>query len=344
MAHKKMILKSKKKKKKLKLKYLIYMTIIYLVFSYTFYYMIKDNNTISNEEFINILVTSGNANILTKYKTTNLVNNTMKFLLNIDFTNPTSILNTSILKIGANPQKEETISIEYNDDYSNMEDLKEVSDYISDPNPTNTNNPIIYLYNTHQLENYSNENLDIYGITPNVQMASYILREKLNSLGIQTIVEEANMSDILNKNSWDYSYSYQASRQLLQKAISTHKTLKYFIDLHRDSISRDLSTITINNKNYAKVLFVIGLDHNSWQPNYNFSNALNELINTNYKGLSRGILKKTGMNVNGIYNQDINPNCILIEIGGVDNTIEEVYNTMIALSDILSKYIKENQK
>ena len=51
-------------------------------------------------------------------------------------------------------------------------------------------------------------------------------------------------------------------------------------------------------------------------------------------------MKKEGANVNGIYNQDFNPNCILIEVGGIDNTIEEVYNTMSALSDVLNKYIK----
>lgn len=333
----------KKPKKKKKIKYLIYLSFIYIAFAYTFYYMVKDNNTISNEKFINMLVSSGNANILSKYKTTNIVNSTMKLFLNIDFTNPQSILNTSILKFGESATKEkseETIQIEYNDDYSNMEELEEVSDYISDPNPTDTKSPIIYLYNTHQLENYSNENLEIYGITPNVQMASYVLREKLNSLGLPTIVEEANMSDILDKNGWDYSYSYQASRQLIVEKINNYKSLKYVIDIHRDSISKNLSTTTINNKNYAKVLFVIGLDHNNWQPNYNFANDLNNLINQNYNGLSRGILKKTGPNVNGVYNQDISNNSILIEVGGVDNTIEEVYNTMEALSTILYKYIK----
>ena len=33
---------------------------------------------------------------------------------------------------------------------------------------------------------------------------------------------------------------------------------------------------------------------------------------------------------------------MLIEIGGVDNTIEEVLNTINAISDILSIYIGEN--
>ena len=41
-----------------------------------------------------------------------------------------------------------------------------------------------------------------------------------------------------------------------------------------------------------------------------------------------------------IYNQDIGKNSILIEVGGVDNTIEEVYNTLEVLSDILVTFVK----
>ena len=337
---KKMHLK-KKKRKIIKFKYLIFISFIYLSFSYTFYNMIKDNNKISNEEFINILVSSGNANIINKYKTTNIVNNTMKYLLKINIKKPETLLNTSILKYGKIKKTVKTISLEYNDDYSNMDDLKKVSDYIKDPNPKKIDNPIIYLYNSHQLENYSNESLDIYGITPNVLMASYLLKEKLNSMNIPTIVEEANMSEILEKNNWNYSYSYNASRELLTEKISKYKTLKYFIDIHRDSITKNYSTIKIDDKSYAKVLFVIGLDHNNWEPNFNLATKFNNIIEKKYPGLSKGIMKKTGMNVNGIYNQDVSPNCILIEIGGVDNTIEEVFNTTNVIAETISTIIKE---
>ncbi len=343
MAHKKMNLKNTKKKKKFrKLKLGFYMLLIYLGFAYTFYYSLKKSPTISNEEFINLLVSTGNANILSKYKTSNLVNRTMNFIFHIDFTEPTSILNSSILKFGEKEKKvtTKTISLEYNDDYSNMEELKEISNYIADPNPTEAEKPIIYLYNSHQLENYSGENLDIYGITPNVLMASYVLRENLNQLGLSTIVEEANMSEILEKNGWNYSYSYQASRSLMEEKTKTYPSLKYYIDIHRDSVSKNYTTTVIQEKSYAKVLFVVGLDHASWEANYNLAVSLDKLIDQYYPGLSRGIMQKQGMNVNGIYNQDLSPNCILLEVGGVDNTIEEVYNTMNALADILNKKLK----
>ena len=342
MESKKMKLKGTKKRGKfLKLRLLFYLLCIYISFAYTFYYSLSSKKVVSNEEFINLLVSTGNANILKEYKMTSIINKTMNFIFDIDFSYPVSILNSSVLKFGTLSDKDDikTISLEYNDDYSNMEELEEISDYITDPNPTILKDPIIYIYNSHQLENYSSKDLDIYGITPNVLMASYVLRENLNKMGINTIVEESNMSEILSRNGWNYSYSYRASRGLMEEKIVTYNTLEYFIDIHRDSVSREYSTALIGGKNYAKVMFVIGLDHDNWKLNYELALSLYNLFNKYYPGITRSIMKKEGANVNGIYNQDISPNCILVEVGGVDNTIEEVYNTMSAFSDILNKYI-----
>ena len=221
-----------------------------------------------------------------------------------------------------------------------MEELKKISSYIEDPNPIDINNPIIYIYNSHQLENYNNENLEKYGITPNVLMASYILKEKLNTMGLSTIVETTNLTDFLNVNGWDHSSSYKASRLLMLDKISKYNSLKYFIDIHRDSVSKSVSTVSINNKNYAKILFVVGLEHDNYQSNLDNMEKINKISEKYYPGLSRGIYKKSGRGVNGIYNQDINPNTILIEVGAVENNIEEVFNTMEALSNILYYYIK----
>ena len=66
---------------------------------------------------------------------------------------------------------------------------------------------------------------------------------------------------------------------------------------------------------------------------------INSLSEKYYPGLSRGIYKKSGAGVNGIYNQDVDGNVILIEVGAVHNNIEEVFNTIEALSNILYYYI-----
>ena len=330
MSHMKLKNKSIKKNK---FKYIFLIIFIYIIFSYTFYNSFKNNQDISNEQFINFLLNNGNSNFATEYKFPKIINKTMTYLLKIDFTKPETLFNESILGYTNETTKE--------DDYSNLDELKEVSYYMSDPNKVDIKNPVVYIYNSHQLENYNNSNLEIYGITPNVLMASYLLKEKLNEKGISTIVEDTNLTEFLELNNWNYAMSYKASRIFMLDKQNSYKSLKYYIDIHRDSVNKNLSTVTINNKSYARILFVVGLEHKNYQKNLDLANEINALFNIHYNGLSRGVLKKEGAGVDGIYNQDISSNSMLIEVGGVDNNIDEVLNTINAISDVLSIYIGE---
>ena len=330
---KKMKLKGSSKKRIFKS--FIYIILIYFVFSITFYYSLRNSNNINNTKFIKFLLEGGNSHLLEDYTLIDIVNSSTNYLFNIDFKNPSTILNTSLLK----NKKIDDIGIQYNDDYSNLDELKKVSSYMEDPNPVDVDNPIVYIYNSHQLENYNNTNLDIYGITPNVLMASYLLKEKLNGKGISTIVEDTNLTEFLSINGWDYSGSYKASRIFILDKKNKYSSLKYFIDIHRDSVGRSSTTTNIEGKDYAKILFVIGLEHDNYSANLKTTEEINSLVNKHYPGLSKGILKKEGIGVDGIYNQDISSNSILIEVGGIDNNIDEVLNTIDALSNVLSYYI-----
>lgn len=212
---------------------------------------------------------------------------------------------------------------------------------IEDPNPKVIEEPIVYIYNSHQLENYNTSYLEAYNIRPNVMMASYILREKLNDLNIRTIAETNSIEAILTANSWNYAASYQASRILMEDAKTTNPSLAYFIDLHRDSSKREKTTIEIDGENYAKVLFVVGKEHTNYRKNVEFVTKINDKIKEFNMDLSRGIYLKEGAGVNGIYNQDFSTNAILIELGGPENTIDEVANTIDVLAKIIYACIGE---
>ncbi len=60
--------------------------------------------------------------------------------------------------------------------------------------------------------------------------------------------------------------------------------------------------------------------------------AINSYIDENYYGLSRGIFPKYKKDGDGVYNQDLSKNAMLIEVGGVDNTLDELYNTIDVLT------------
>ena len=201
--------------------------------------------------------------------------------------------------------------------------------------------PLIYIYNTHQTEEYETSTILDYSIKPTVTITNYILEEIFNKNKLYTYVEESNIKEILNKNSWNYSYSYKATRTLLEQRKQEYPTLKYFIDIHRDSITKDKTTININNKSYAKILFLIGLENPNYQENLSFTEKLNNLINQKYPHLSKGIYKKGGPGVNGVYNQDFSKYLILVEMGGYQNTPIEVLNSSLALAECFMEVINE---
>lgn len=194
------------------------------------------------------------------------------------------------------------------------------------------NKPIVYIYNTHQTEEYNAGSLNNYNITPTVYMAANILQKKLKNFNIDSIVEDENMIDVLHKNNWNYNDSYKASMLWLERAKKEHNSLKYFIDLHRDSNS---GTVKINDVPYAKMMFVIGMNHEEYEKNEELVLKLNDYLNKNYEGLMRNIF----YGKRSQYNQHFDSNCFLIEVGGPDNNIEEVYNSVGALAEAISHVI-----
>lgn len=188
--------------------------------------------------------------------------------------------------------------------------------------------PKVYIYNTHDEENYSNEGFEIYNITPTVKLASYMLQDELNNLGINTIVEERPVIKQLKKQNLPYNYSYDISNKYCKEIKEKYPSIIYFIDLHRDGIDKKLSTITINNKSYAKMMFLLGMNHNNANKNLEVVTKLNNYLNKNYQGLMRNIYKRNDLT----YYQELSSHNFIIEIGGQDNTYTEVYNSVKAFA------------
>ena len=211
--------------------------------------------------------------------------------------------------------------------YNNSLDLVKTND--------NIKNPIIYIYNTHQTEAYDIKFNEAYNISYTTWTASYILRDYLSEHNINAIVENNSVSNYLNNNNLKYNKSYDVSRIFINNRLGEYPSIKYLIDLHRDSLGRDKTTINIDNINYAKIKFVVGLDNKAYEKNLELALRLSDSLGS----ISSGVIKKGGKGVNGVYNQDISPNMILIEVGGVENNIEEVSMSLKVLSNILEKEI-----
>lgn len=204
----------------------------------------------------------------------------------------------------------------------------------------NVSEPVIYIYNSHQTEEYAASDFVEFSVRPTVMMVDYILEDVFNNNKYKTIVEERSIKEILNQNNWKYNNSYKASRILMEDAFSKNSSLKYFIDIHRDSLDSSKTTVNINGKDFAKTIFLIGLENENYLANLEFTERINNKMNEKYPGLSKGIYKKSGPLVNGIYNQDFSSFTILLEVGGFESTTTEVLNSSLAFAECFLEVIR----
>ena len=210
----------------------------------------------------------------------------------------------------------------------------------------NTNNIyyedyLIYVYNTYQTDKYERSNNNSYSVNPTVREASLIFKEYLEKEGLSTLVEQRNVAKTLKENKLNYNNIYKASRILLESSYNEYKTLKYFIDLGRSETGNN-KIITLNEKEYAPILFIIGTDNNNYLKNQTLANKLHTKINAKIKDLSK-ISLRGGTGYQGIYNEDFNANTLLIQVGGKENTINEVTNSLQILAQIMAIHIKQEQ-
>lgn len=213
----------------------------------------------------------------------------------------------------------------------------------SEEKKINSNDYLIYIYNSHQTEEYQANSFAENEVGPTVMMASYIMQDVFDKNQYKTLVEERSIKDLLRQNNWRYYRSYDASRIYLNDSKEKNPTIKYFIDVHRDSLNKEKTTITINDKNYAKTIFLIGTENPSYQENLEFTTRINNKLNEKYPNLSKGIYQKGGDGVNGVYNQDNSKYTILLEIGGPENKIDEVLNSTLAFCECFLEVLKEDE-
>ena len=90
--------------------------------------------------------------------------------------------------------------------------------------------------------------------------------------------------------------------------------------------------------NYAKILFVVGAEHPNFEKNLDIATKINEMVEKRYPSLTRGVITKKGAGSNGIYNQDLSENAMLIEMGGYENKLDEVYRTTDIIAEVFTEY------
>lgn len=203
---------------------------------------------------------------------------------------------------------------------------------------------VIYIYHSHSRESFLPylKKVDqpevAYHSRAHITLVGEMLGKSLERRGLGTIVNSTDIVQELDSRELDYGNSYFVSGEHVKTAQKENSELEIFLDIHRDSLRKDSTTIEMNEEEYARLLFVVGTGHKEYEKNLAFTADLHQQLEIQYPGLSKGILEKDSSQGNGVYNQNLSPNSVIVEIGGVDNTAKELHRTVEALADVLSNY------
>ncbi|WP_379967710.1 stage II sporulation protein P [Ectobacillus sp. sgz5001026] len=211
---------------------------------------------------------------------------------------------------------------------------------------------VVFIYHTHSWESYlpllhlpvTSPDSKATSTVTNISIFGDRFREQLENNGIGASDDKTDIGQMLIAKGLNSNSSYKMSRQVMQTAMTTNKDYTYFFDLHRDSSRRDVTTKQLNGQSYARLYFVIGSGNQNYTKNEQFAKTLHEMIEKKYPGLSRGVARKNSSMGNGVYNQDLSGQAILVEVGGVDNTVEELNRTIDVLAETFSDYYWQAEK
>ena len=198
--------------------------------------------------------------------------------------------------------------------------------------------PSVLIYHTHTAEAYlKDENerkaVSLVGRTVNPSLsvcaAGVTLSDKLASLGVSTVHNTSNNE----KNG--YNSSYSMSRANVKADIKKYGKFTVYIDVHRDAYIKGVEpTVNVNGVQSARIMIVLGKKSPHYEKNLALSEAIKAELDKIHPELCIKILK-----VDATYNQDLDDNFILVEIGNNGVTVEEAQNASeflaLAIANVL---------
>jgi stage II sporulation protein P len=220
----------------------------------------------------------------------------------------------------------------------------------SDPSPAIVEErPSVYLYHTHNQESFTTETTSnnrtdkTHDDSTNITLVGEKLNQLLADKGINAIHEKRDVSEILKERGWSFQDSYKVSREHLLNVVEEHNSIKIALDIHRDSMKKSFTTLRVGKEDYARIYFIVSKSSNNFEENLKFANLLSRKIEGKVPGISRGVFMKSKENSENqnSYNQDIIHQSVLVNIGGVENTLEEEYRSSEVLAEVIDEILEK---
>lgn len=232
---------------------------------------------------------------------------------------------------------------------------QEVIDQIANPPAfeiTDTSEPQVLIMHTHTTEGYELQTADWYDKNFNSRTTDSSLNVVRVGDEITKQLQAAGIGVIHDTTIHDYPTfpgCYDRSAVTVQNYLQKYPSIKIVLDVHRDAIEdqsgvRYAPVANINGKNAAQVMIISGCDDGTMNyPNYflnlRFAAVLQRQMEGDYPGLTRPVLFDYRK-----YNQHLTSGSLLLEMGSVANSLEEVIYSGELVGKSLARAINSMKK
>ena len=210
--------------------------------------------------------------------------------------------------------------IEYYNEASVSTDIPVFTGLVS----SSSSGPQILIYHTHTSETYFNDQGSVVDV-------GNLLADLLKAKGYN-VIHDTTINDA------DYNNSYETAYVNVEKILKANPTIQCIIDVHRDSATKDM-VVKDQGIEYAKLMLVVGtnvrLSNSIWENNLSFAKA----IHLNCLERVDEIIKPIYLSKNR-YNQHLCQNSVIVEVGGLENTIFEALNATYILAEAIDSSLQ----
>lgn len=189
--------------------------------------------------------------------------------------------------------------------------------------------PQILLIHTHGSEAYTPDGEDVY--TPS-DGNSRTLDENYNVVRVgdemAEVFTEMGLTVLHDRTLYDYPQyngAYTRSGAAVENYLAEYPSIRLILDIHRDALVGSDGTVykavtTIDGEKTAQVMLVLGSGsgHPNWQQNLALALRIQKSMDTLYPTLARPITLR-----GSVYNQELSPGSLLVEVGTHGNTLQE---------------------
>lgn len=188
--------------------------------------------------------------------------------------------------------------------------------------------PQILIVHTHATEAYTPGGRDTYVPSDN----SRTLDEGQNMLRVgdemERVFTEMGLNVLHDRTLYDYpkyAGAYSRSGAGVEEYLAKYPTIQLVLDVHRDALIGSDGTVykvatDIDGVKTAQVMLVVGSgkDHPDWEKNLALAAKLQKSLDTLYPTLARPMTLRQS-----VYNQNLTPGSLLVEVGSHGNTLQE---------------------